>query len=164
MYRLQVFYFKFEQEHKQIINFEQEFAHLELLTTSSFQIFCSPFFLSSNFWALNCEKYTDEINQLQPHLHLIVRIEGETLNIYEMFIKHSVCVLTLLKVGLLPSRKVVFICFNKGPFILEIFTFLCWLFGYVEKRFYKKAKINFRIYDVTDWTANKYIIAKYLKR
>ena len=29
-------------------------------------------------------------------------------------------------------------------------SFLSWLFGYVEKRFGKKAKVNFNFYDVTD--------------
>ena len=40
----------------------------------------------------------------------------------------------------------------KALFIFEIFTFLPWLFAYVEKRLDEKAKINFKIYDVTDWT------------
>ena len=75
----------------------------------------------------------------------------------------------LLRVGLSPSKKVVFIWFNessiktlknafyfmlKALFILEIFKFLSWLFGYVEKRLDKKVKVNFKIYDVTDWTTN----------
>ena len=30
--------------------------------------------------------------------------------------------------------------------------FLIWLFGYIEKWQSKKAKVNFMIYDVTDWT------------
>ena len=33
-------------------------------------------------------------------------------------------------------------------FVLEIFAFLCWLFGYIEKRFDKKV-------NVTDWTEGK---------
>ena len=28
-------------------------------------------------------------------------------------------------------------------------------FGYVEKRLDEKAKVNFKIYDVLDWTTNK---------
>ena len=44
----------------------------------------------------------------------------------------------------------------KAFFIIEIFIFLSWLFGYVEKRLDKIAKVNFKIYDVTDWTANNY--------
>ena len=45
------------------------------------------------------------------------------------------------------------------------YTFLSWLLGYVEKRFDKKVKVNSKIYDVTDWTTNKYNkhIAQYLK-
>ena len=35
-------------------------------------------------------------------------------------------------------------------FVLKVFTFLSRLFGYVEKRFDKKAMVNFKIYDVTD--------------
>ena len=65
-----------------------------------------------------------------------------------------------IKVGLSPSQKYVFIIyFNEIPlkviknafyfmlkalFVLEIFTFLSWLFGYVEKRLDKKAMVNFK--------------------
>ena len=45
----------------------------------------------------------------------------------------------------------------KAIFVLEIFTFLSWLFLYVEKELYKKAMVDFKIYDVTDWTTNDYI-------
>ena len=59
----------------------------------------------------------------------------------------------------LPLISDFFICFNKSPLkrmkntfhfmlktlVLAIYTFLSWLFGYVEKRFDDK------IYDVTDW-------------
>ena len=38
----------------------------------------------------------------------------------------------------------------KPLFALELFIFLSWVFGYVEKRLNKKAMINFKIYDVTD--------------
>ena len=37
-------------------------------------------------------------------------------------------------------------------FVLEMLTFLSWLSGYIEKRLDKKALVNFKIYDVTDWT------------
>ena len=72
-----------------------------------------------------------------------------------------------IKVKLSPSKKVDFICFNGSPlkmtkntfyftlkalFVLEIF--LPRLFSHVEKRFDKKAKVNFKTYDVTDWTTN----------
>ena len=71
----------------------------------------------------------------------------------------------ILKVGLSPFKKVNFICFYKSPlkvmknafylmlkalFVLEIFIFLSRIFGCVEKRFDKKAKVNFKICDVTD--------------
>ena len=42
----------------------------------------------------------------------------------------------------------------KGLFVLQVFTFLSWLFGHVGKRFDKEAKDNFKVYDVTDWTAD----------
>ena len=42
----------------------------------------------------------------------------------------------------------------KALFALEIFTFLSWLCGYVEKRIDKKDFVNFRIYVNTDWTTN----------
>ena len=42
----------------------------------------------------------------------------------------------------------------KAFFFLYMFTFLSWLFGYVEKRLDKKAKVKFKIYDVTGWTTN----------
>ena len=44
----------------------------------------------------------------------------------------------------------------KATYILEKFTFLSWLFGYVEKRLDKKAEVNFKIYDVTGLTVNNY--------
>ena len=57
-------------------------------------------------------------------------------------------------------------CLFKSLFVLEIFTFLCWLLDYVEKQLDKKVKVNFKIYHVTDWTANNYNtqITQYLKK
>ena len=54
----------------------------------------------------------------------------------------------------------------KALFVHEIFKLLSWLFGFVEKRLDKKPMINFKIHDVTDWTANNYNprIAQYLKK
>ena len=53
----------------------------------------------------------------------------------------------------------------KALFVLEIFTFLSRLFGYVRKDLDKKDEVNFKIYDVTDWTTNDYNkhIVQYLK-
>ena len=45
--------------------------------------------------------------------------------------------------------KNIFPFMLKTLFVLEIFKFLYWLFGYVEKRFDKKANANFKVYDVT---------------
>ena len=49
---------------------------------------------------------------------------------------------------------------------LKIFMFLIWLFGYVKKQLDKKANINFKIYDIPDWTINNYNtnIGQYLKK
>ena len=42
----------------------------------------------------------------------------------------------------------------KALFIFEIFTFLSWLFGNVEKWLDKKVKVNSNNYDITDKTTN----------
>ena len=54
----------------------------------------------------------------------------------------------------------------KALLIFEILTFTSWLFGYVEKRLDKKAMVNFKVNDVTDWTTNDHNthIAQYLKK
>ena len=54
----------------------------------------------------------------------------------------------------------------KALFVLEIWRFMYWLFGYIEYYLNKAAKINFKIYDVTDWIANNYNthIVHYLKK
>ena len=44
----------------------------------------------------------------------------------------------------------------KALFVLEIFTSLSRLCGYVEKRLDKKAKGSFKIHDITDWGSNSY--------
>ena len=46
----------------------------------------------------------------------------------------------------------------KALFVFGIFKFLSWSFGHVGKRLDKKTKINFEIYDVTDWETNNYNI------
>ena len=53
-----------------------------------------------------------------------------------------------------PSKimKHTFYFILKAPFVLGIFTFLFWFCGYVEKELDKKTMVNFKIYDVTDWT------------
>ena len=54
----------------------------------------------------------------------------------------------------------------KALLIFEILTFTSWLFGYVEKRLDKKAMVNFKVDDVTDWTTNDHNthIAQYFKK
>ena len=42
----------------------------------------------------------------------------------------------------------------KALFVFEIFTFMSSLFDYVEKQIDKKAKVDFKINDPTDWTTN----------
>ena len=44
----------------------------------------------------------------------------------------------------------------KAPFVLEIFTFFSWPPDYEEKQLNKKFKVDFKVYDVTDWTTNIY--------
>ena len=54
----------------------------------------------------------------------------------------------------------------KALFVLEIFTFLFCFFYYAERRLDKKAKINFKDYDVKDWATNNYNthMVQYLKK
>ena len=54
----------------------------------------------------------------------------------------------------------------KTLFVIEIFTFLPLLFCYIEKWLDSKAKVNFKTYDVIDWTANNYNtwFVQYLKK
>ena len=56
----------------------------------------------------------------------------------------------------------LFIPCQKLFLFLTYSEFLSWLFGYVEKRFDKKALV----YDVTNWATNNYYIyiAQYLKK
>ena len=53
----------------------------------------------------------------------------------------------------------------KVLFVFDIIIFLLCLFGYVEKRLDKKTMVNYKIYDVTDWSTNNCNIevAQYLK-
>ena len=53
--------------------------------------------------------------------------------------------------------KNVFYYMLKVLFVLEIFAFLSWHFGYVEKQLDRKAMVNFKIYDFTDSTTNNYL-------
>lgn len=48
--------------------------------------------------------------------------------------------------------KNAFYLMLKALFVLEVFTFLSWCFGYVEKWLDKKAMVTYKIYHVTDWT------------
>ena len=51
----------------------------------------------------------------------------------------------------------IFYFLLKALFVLEIITFLSWLFRYVEKRLDKKAIVIFKIYDVTENYARKLV-------
>ena len=61
--------------------------------------------------------------------------------------------------------KIIINFMLRALFVLDIFTFLSLNFGYVEKRLDKKAMVDFKIYDVTDWKANNCNthIAQYFK-
>ena len=45
-----------------------------------------------------------------------------------------------------------------GFLLLQIFPYLLWLFGYLEKRLDKRAKANFDICDTKAWMTNNYNI------
>ena len=44
----------------------------------------------------------------------------------------------------------------KALFVGKIFDFFLEFFGHVEKQPYKKAKVNFKVYDAINWEANYY--------
>ena len=52
--------------------------------------------------------------------------------------------------------KNAFYFMSKAPSMLLIFPLMSWLFGHVEIQPDKKAKVNFKIFDVRDWTTNNY--------
>ena len=54
----------------------------------------------------------------------------------------------------------------KALFVLEIFTFLSLLIGYVEKWLDRKAMVNFKSYDIADWTTWNYNthVVQYLQK
>ena len=62
--------------------------------------------------------------------------------------------------------KNAFYFMSKAPFVFKIVTFLCWLFGYVEKRLDKKPMVDLKNYDFTDCTTNDFNthVAQYLKK
>ena len=49
-----------------------------------------------------------------------------------------------------------FLFYFKSFFVLEIFKFLFSIFGHVGKRLRRKANVNFKSGDVTNWTTNNY--------
>ena len=59
-----------------------------------------------------------------------------------------------------------FLFWNESSFVCEIFMVLSWLFWSAKKELGKKAKVNFKIYDVMNWEASNYNthIAQYLKQ
>ena len=69
---------------------------------------------------------------------------------------HSYLIKFLTVESPLKIMKNVFYFMLKALFVLEMFTFLSWLFRYVEKRLDKTLMINFKFSDVTDWTTNIY--------
>ena len=52
----------------------------------------------------------------------------------------------------LQMMKNAFYSMLKALFILDIFTFLSWRFGFAEKQLDKKTTGSFKIHDVTGWT------------
>ena len=86
-------------------------------------------------------------------------------NILQRFSYASFLLLTLPSLPL-KMTKIGFYFMLKAIFVLKIFTILSWLSGYVAKWFRKKAKVNFKIYDIKEWTINNYNIhiVHYIKR
>ena len=90
--------------------------------------------------------------------------------------------IVFVKVRISPSKKVAFICFNESSLKMVknsfdiiskvFFSFLRYLnicldfFDHVGKRPDKKAKVNFKIYDVRNWETNHYNthVAQYFDR
>ena len=54
----------------------------------------------------------------------------------------------------------------KTFFVLKFFTFLSWVFDYVEKRLGKKAIVNLKLYEITVWIRNNWgtYITQYFTR
>ena len=55
----------------------------------------------------------------------------------------------MLVFNIVESLRCILNFMIKVLLVLEIYTFLNWLFVYVEKYLVKKAMINFKTYDVT---------------
>ena len=55
---------------------------------------------------------------------------------------------------------------NVFYFILKAFFVKSFCLNHTEKLLYKKAKVNFKIYDFTNWIANNYNkhIARYFQK
>ena len=70
-------------------------------------------------------------------------------NILQRFSCASFSLLTLPSLTL-KMTKIDFYFMLKAIFVLKIFTILSWLSSYVEKWFRKKAKVNFKIYDIKE--------------
>ena len=90
------------------------------------------------------------------------------------FIPHKIPGLIGLKLDShLPNFFII--CFNDENWFLlhvkssfrsqDVFSFLSWLFGHVEKTAWLERSVNFKTYDVTAWLAMIYNthIAQYLK-
>ena len=68
--------------------------------------------------------------------------------------------------SLLKMMRNIFYFTLKALFVLKVFKFLSWHFWLCKKRLGKKATVNFKIYDVTNWETNDYntLNAQYLKK
>ena len=97
-------------------------------------------------------KLSDDINSLSSP----ISFKGSLLGLRQFLSSESP----------LKTMKNVFYFMLKALFVLEIFSFLSWLFGYVEKRLDKKFKTNSKIYNITNSATNNYNthIARNLKK
>ena len=72
----------------------------------------------------------------------------------------------MLQLKTIKNDEKCFLFHVESSFLLwDIYIFVQ-LFGHVEKRLDKKAMVNFKIYEVIDWTTNNcnIHIAQYLKK
>ena len=83
-----------------------------------------------------CRYYGARTSSIQTNVYIKGPLSGPT-----QFLKIE---------NIIKMMKNVFYFMLKPLFVLEIFTFLSWFFGYVEKWLDKKAIANYKIFDVTD--------------
>ena len=74
-------------------------------------------------------------------------------NLFSIYKSHFVFAETILTTESPLKMKIAL----KSLFVLKIFKFLSWLFGYAERELDLKNKVNFKIYDIITWETNNCI-------